>query len=533
MVDALVIGAGPNGLVAANLLADEGWSVIVLEANAIPGGAVRTAELTLPGFHHDLFSAFYPMAIVSPPLRSLELAAHGLQWCHAPVALANPTPDGKCVVVGREVEETARSLETFCHRDGQGWRALLQLWERLSEPLLDCLLTPFPPARAGARLATRLYPHEYFDFARMALLPVRRLAEEHFGGDGGALLLGGNALHADLAPESAGSGLYGWLLASLAQKVGFPVPKGGAGNLTGALVRRLGRAGGELRCGVRVTAIEVRGRRAVAVRTDDGTVVPVARAVLADTSAPALYQELVGAEHLPSRVLRGLRRFQWDTATVKVDWALSEPVPWSATRARAAATVHVADSLDQLTEWSAQLAMGLIPSQPFLLFGQQSVADPTRAPAGAATGWAYTHVPRRTKGDAGGTLTGSWTTDETNAFVQRMEARVERLAPGFSGRILARHVFTPSEMEAENANLHGGAINGGTAQLHQQLVFRPIPGTGRAGTPIRGLYLASSAAHPGGGVHGAPGANAAKAALAAERRRRLLVSFPARTKTHS
>jgi phytoene dehydrogenase-like protein len=518
VVDAVVIGAGHNGLVAANILADRGWSVTVIEAQTIPGGAVRSAELTLPGFRHDTFSAFYPLAAASPVMAALRLEDHGLRWCAAPLALANPLAAGGCVSVGADADATAASLERTHAGDGAGWRELYGLWQRVGRAVLDCVLLPFPPLRGALRLAGRLRPGEYPEFARMVLLPARRLAEERFAGEGGRLLLAANALHTDLGPDAAVGGLYGWLLASLAQQVGFPVPEGGAGRLTDALVARLVAAGGELRCGDAVAAIEVRGGRATAVRTAGGEVVPARRAVLADTSAPALYRDLVGLEHLPDRVGRAIARFQWDMATVKVDWALSSPVPWAAPDARLAATVHVADDLDQLTEWTAQIAMGLVPSRPFLIFGQQSLADPSRAPAGAATGWAYTHVPHRARGDAAGSLTGTWTGPELDEFASRIEERVEQRAPGFRSLILARHVMGPREMQAGDANLEDGAINGGTAQLHQQLVFRPVPGTGRATTPIRGLYLASSAAHPGGGVHGAPGANAARAALAARRR---------------
>jgi phytoene dehydrogenase-like protein len=524
VVDAVVIGAGHNGLVAANVLADHGWSVLVLEAQPAAGGAVQTAELTRPGFHHDLFSAFYPMAVASPVLRSLHLEDHGLRWCRAPLALAHPTPTGECVSIGPDADHTAASLDRLHAGDGDGWRELYRLWQRVDRALIGCLLRPFPPLRSVARLAGSLRPSEYLEFARMAVLPVRRLVEEHFSVEGGGgLLLGGNALHADLAPETSLSGFYGWLLASLAQQVGFPVPQGGAARLIDALVRRLTAAGGELQCGIGVDAVEIRDGRAVSVRTSDGTVIPARRAVLANTSAPALYHDLVGDEHLPDRVRRSLGHFQWDMATVKVDWALSAPVPWTATDARRAATVHIADSLDELTEWSAQIAMGLIPARPFLLFGQQSIADPSRAPIGAATGWAYTHVPRRVKGDAGGALTGNWSPEELTVIADRIEARVEQRAPGFGNLVLDRHVMGPPQMEARDANLDGGAINGGTSQLHQQLVFRPLPGWGRPATPIGRLYLASSGGHPGGGVHGAPGANAAHAALAADRLRRVVV----------
>ena len=518
--DAIVIGAGPNGLVAANLLADAGWSVTVLEAGPVPGGAVRTAEITLPGFRHDLFSAFYPLAMVSPPMRSLGLEEWGLRWLRSDVAVAHVAAEGRVAAIASDIVGTAASLDAWSPGDGDRWRRLLRDWD---EVLTDALLTPFPPIRAGGRMARRYRGRELLELARLAVLPVRRLAEEHFTGQGGGLLLAGNALHADFMPEAAGSGLFGWLLVCLAQTVGFPVPAGGAGSLTDALVRRLEAHGGVLRCDRRVTGIEVRAGRAVSVRTADGEVVAARRAVLGDVPAPALYLDLVGEKHLPATLLDGLRRFQWDAATVKVDWALDGPVPWPSDLARRAGTVHIADDLDAMTTWAAQLATGRIPDRPFLLCGQQGKVDPSRSPPGTTTAWAYTHVPQVVRGDAADAgLTGRWTSGEADAMTERIEAVIERAAPGFVRLIRARHTFTPASLEAENPSLVGGAVNGGTAQLHQQLIFRPTIGRARAETPIRGLFLASSSAHPGGGVHGACGANAARAALAAARRDRIV-----------
>jgi phytoene dehydrogenase-like protein len=222
--------------------------------------------------------------------------------------------------------------------------------------------------------------------------------------------------------------------------------------------------------------------------------------------------------------VRDIKRFQWDLATVKVDWTLDGPIPWEHDDARRAGTIHVVDSIDQLTMIAAQYATGCIPSRPFLLVGQQSMTDPTRQPAGKETAWAYTHVPNVVRGDAGGDLTGSWDEAETDEFVKRMEDEIERLAPGFKALVRGRFVRNPADLEAANANLVGGAVGAGTAQLHQQLVFRPVPGLGRPETPIKGLFLGSASAHPGGGVHGACGANAARAAIAHQRARRLLAA---------
>ncbi|MFF4055344.1 phytoene desaturase family protein [Streptomyces sp. NPDC001668] len=514
MPDAVVIGAGPNGLVAANLLADAGWSVEVLEEQPEPGGAVRHDRGVDPAFVNDLFSAFYPLAAASPILAALRLEDHGLRWGHAPSVLAHPLTDGSCALLDRDLDTTAASLDAFAPGDGDAWRRLHGVWESLRPDLVDALFTPFPPVRAAARLVRRLRVAGGLRLARTLVLPVRRLGEEEFGGQGGRLLLAGNALHADLAPESAGSGGFGWLMAMLGQSYGFPVPVGGSGALTQALARRLESRGGRIRCGQRVEEVVVRGGRAVGVRTAAGDAVPARRAVLANVSVPALYGRLLDPEHLPAQLLEDLRRFQWDFATFKVDWALDGPVPWRAEQASRAGTVHLADGVDELTRFAAQLAMRQVPDRPFLLFGQMTTADATRSPQGTESAWAYTHVPHQIGADAADEgITGQWDTKDQELMADRVERQVERFAPGFRALIRARRILAPPTLQAMDANLSGGAINGGTTALHQQLVFRPVPGTGRPETPVPGLFLASSGAHPGGGVHGAPGANAARAAL--------------------
>lgn len=516
MSDAVVIGSGPNGLVAANLLADAGWGVTVLEEQDDPGGAVRSDRAVAAEFVSDVFSAFYPLAAASPIIASLGLDRYGLCWSHAPHVLAHPLLDGRCAVLDRDRATTAANLDGFAPGDGEAWLDLCRGWDRVGGPVLDALFTPFPPVRAGVALAARVRAAGGLRFVRELLLPVRRLGEEKFTGEGGRLLLAGNALHADLAPEAAGSGGFGWLMSMLGQSHGFPVPVGGAGALTDALVARLRDRGGSLRCGQRVTEVVVRGGRALGVRTAQGDAVRARHAVLADVSAPHLYRDLVAEQYLPSRVHEDLRRFTWDFATFKVDWALGRPVPWTAPEAAGAGTVHLADGVDALTRFAAQLATGQIPDQPFMLFGQMTTADQTRSPAGTESAWAYTHVPHEVRGDAGKEgLTGRWNKRETEAMADRMEEQAERYAPGFRDRIRARRILAPPTLQAADANLHDGAINGGTAALHQQLLFRPMPGTGRPETPVTGLYLASASAHPGGGVHGAPGANAARAALRA------------------
>ncbi len=516
MPDAVVVGAGPNGLVAANLLADAGWDVLVLEAQPEPGGAVRSGETAHAGFVHDRFSSFYPLVAASPVMRALELERHGLRLRRAEAAVAHPLAGGRAAVIyGGDLDRTCAGLEALAPGDGEAFARWMAYWDRIGPPLIEALMSPFPPLRGAAGLAAALRsPRGLAEFARLGMLPVRRFAEEEFAGDGPSLLFGGNALHADFTPESPGGTVYGLVLVGLAQQVGFPAVEGGAGGLTAALVRRLEAAGGRLECGVPVERVTLRGGRATGVRTADGREHHARRAVLADVGAPQLYERLVGAEHLPPRVSDGIRRFQYDQGTVKVDWALGGPVPWEAPEMALTGTVHVAESLDALTLATAQIAARQVPGRPFLVAGQYARMDPSRQPEGAETFWAYTHVPREIRGDAGGDgLAGRWDEREREAIADRMEAEVERMAPGFRGRVLARHITTPPDFEAADANLDGGAINGGTAQLHQQLVLRPLPGLGRASTPVPRLFLASASAHPGGGVHGACGANAARAAL--------------------
>jgi phytoene dehydrogenase-like protein len=519
VTDVVVIGAGPNGLVAANLVADAGLEVVVCEEQPEPGGAVRSAQLTLPGYVHDLCSAFYPFGVASPAIQRLELEQWGLRWRHAPLVVAHPTPGGPTAVLSRDLEETASSLDEFALGDGETWKRLYRFWSRIEEPFMDALTTPFPPILAAAQLAAQLRGWGLLQLARLGVMPVRRFAQENFRGAGGPLLLGGNALHADLTPETPGSAIFGLILCGIGQHLGFPVPEGGAGRLTDALISRLKARGGAVLCGRRVERIQVHGGRASGVALGGGETLPASTAVLADVGAPQLYGELLAPADVPAGVSRRLQRFQYDNSTIKVDWALSAPIPWSSGAIRRAGTVHVSDSVDQLSDATHALERQIIPGRPFLVLGQYAMADPTRAPDGSETAWAYSHVPQQTLADEGGELRGVWDEHELAIFARRMEDEIERLAPGFTSLIIGRSIMGPHELEHHNRNLVGGAINGGTTALHQQLIFRPTPGLGRPETPIAGLYLASSSAHPGGAVHGACGANAAQAALYAHRTR--------------
>jgi phytoene dehydrogenase-like protein len=506
-VDAVIVGAGHNGLVAANLLADAGWSVRVLEAAGESGGAVRSGELTAPGYLSDLFSAFYPLGYASPVLRELNLDRYGLSWTHAPSVFSHLLPDGRAATISRDLEKTMASMEAFAPGDGERWRHAYDDWAKVSDRMLEVILRPFPPVRAGVGLYRRLGTGDALRLGRRLVLSARELGSELFRGEGAQAALAGCALHTDLSPEEAGGGVYGWLLTMLGQEVGWPVPVGGAGQLTEALVRRLRERGGEIVHRAPVSRVLIARGRAMGVRTADGRDWRARRAVIADVPAPALFLDLVGERWLPGRMAEDLAHFRWDGSTVKVDWALDSPIPWQHADVSGAGTVHLGADLNGLTRYAGQIATGEVPKDPFLLFGQMTTADQSRSPAGTESAWAYTHLPHREQ----------WPADEIAAHVERIEAVVEKQAPGFRSKVVGRHVYAPGDLQRENPSLVGGALGGGTSAAFQQLFFRPIPGLGRADTPIDRLFLGSSAAHPGGGVHGAPGSNAARAALARDR----------------
>lgn len=498
MPDAVVVGAGPNGLVAANLLADRGLDVLVLEAEPDAGGAARSAELVEPGYLHDRFSAFHVLATVSPPFLSLDLERHGLTWARGPLALAHPSSDGTCPALAATAGETAAILERGSPGDGERWLALMRWWDCYGQPIIESFLGPWPPVKGPLRLAARANV-ELLELARFLLLPARTMGHELFSGLASARLLVGCTAHSDLGPDQTLSGFPGLLLLLVGQQHGWPTPVGGAGALTDALVARLGSLGGRVLCSARVESVRITGGRARGVRLAGGEEVD-AQVVVADTGVEQLYQELVGPRHLSPKLQRRLGRFGRTPGTVKVDWTLDGPVPWLAADARRAATIHVGDSIEVIADAAHALNQGRVPEQPFMLFGQYSVIDPGRMPAGKEVCWAYAHVPRDVPIESG-------------RFADRMELQIERLAPGFRELIRGRHIAGPAELQGNDANLVGGMIGGGTIALHQMLVFRPLPQLSPARTPVAGLFLGSDAAHPGGGVHGACGANAARSAL--------------------
>jgi phytoene dehydrogenase-like protein len=497
MLDAVVIGAGPNGLTAAATLARQGWRVLVLEAKGRPGGALYSEELTQPGYLHDVGAAFFPFADHSPAFRALDLAGTGLRWCHARRESCHPAPDGSCASIARDVELSAASFG----EDGPAWRRLARWQAAMGERLAEALLAPLPCLRPALRLG----PRHVIRLCLAALSTPAGFARRHFRTEAGRRVIPGLALHVDLGPEDfAGTGL-GLVLALLAAGSGFPVPVGGARAITAALLRRLEGAGGTVRLNTHVDEIVVRGRRAVAVRTSQGDEVPVRRAVLADVTAPALFLRLLPAQAVTGWVRRSMRRYRFGWGTFKMDWALAGPVPWSVAEARESAVVHAGDSVADLIAFTRQVRRGELPENPYLVIGQQSLADPSRAPAGCHTLWAYSRVPPA--------MPGGWPRYRDH-FADRVERRIEGLAPGFRALILGRSVQAPPDLEAMDENLVGGDLGGGSARCDQQVFLRPVFPYFRHRTPVRGVYLASASAHPGAGVHGACGFNAARMALA-------------------
>jgi phytoene dehydrogenase-like protein len=495
-MDAVVIGAGPNGLVGAVELARQGWSVLVLEAKDRPGGAVYSMEATLPGYLHDVGAAFFPFAAASPAFRALDLEGAGLQWRGGRYESAHPGPDGACPSISRDPELSRAAFGA----DGPAWLRLQGWQRRLGDRLPAALLAHLPALGPALRLG----PINLLRLAVAGLCTPAGYSRLVFRTEAARRVLPGLGLHVDLGPHDfAGAGLA-LVLALLAAGDGFRVPVGGARAITEALLRRLREAGGTLRLGTHVDRLIVRQGRVAAVHTDAGEEVPVRRAVLADVGAPALFLRLLPQETVSGWVRRSLRRFRYGWGTFKMDWALSGPVPWSAPEARESAVVHVGDSVADLDSFTRQVRAGELPANPYLVVGQQSLLDPTRAPPGGQTLWAYSHAPSE--------LPGGWPAHK-ESFADRIEARIEGLAPGFRGRIRARKISAPDDLETMDENLVGGDLGGGSAQFGHQLFFRPMFPYFRYRTPVRGVYLASASAHPGAGVHGACGFNAARMAL--------------------
>jgi phytoene dehydrogenase-like protein len=446
----------------------------------------------------------YPAAAASPVFARWPLERHGLRWVHPRYCYAHPLPDGRAAVLARDIDETAASLDALHPGDGDAWRRFVRPYVEHFDAWRKTMLSGFPPVTGPLKLFAALGLEGVLDWARLLLMPAEALGHELFGAGGARAWLYGAAMHGDVPPPGAGSAIAAAHLNVMGHGVGWPSPAGGAAGLTDALTGYLTALGGSTRTRAPVTRIAAEHGRVVGVELESGERLS-SRIVVADVTPRALLA--LAGDALDGRYAAALRRYRYGPATLKVDWALSGPVPWTAPAAREAGTVHVGGTeqevLDALSPPGGRLA-----ERPLLLFGQQSVADPTRAPAGRHTAWAYTHGHPEIDWDA-----------ETERHVERVEAQIERFAPGFRDLILARHVQSPAELQEHNPNLVRGDVGSGSYTL-DQAIFRPLPSLTPYRTPVRGLFLGSAATFPGGAVHGVPGRAAARAALLEARLRR-------------
>ena len=464
--DAVVVGAGPNGLAAAVELARNGRSVVVLEAEETIGGGARSAEITLPGFVHDLGSAVHPLGHASPFFENLPLEEHGLEWVHPDVPLAHPFDDGTAAVLERSIPATAATLG----RDGKRYRDTME-----------------PIAADARRIQETLagspgIPRHPLVVARNGLLSLgsaRRAAERLFEGERARALFAGNAAHSFLPLEKRPSALFGYVLGTLGHAFGWPFPRGGSQKIADALASYLRSMGGEILTGFRVGDVDE---------------VPKTRTVLFDVTP----RQLLGmaGEHFTERYRNALKRYRYGPGVFKLDLALDGPIPWETEECLRAGTVHLGGTLDEISAGEAAVSRGEHPERPFILLAQQSLFDDTRAPEGKHTVWAYCHVPNGSAFD----------------MTERIEAQIERFAPGFGDRILAKMAFATADLEQWNANLVGGDINGGYMDV-RQLFGRPMLRANPYSTSAPGLYLCSSSTPPGGAVHGLCGFMAARSAL--------------------
>jgi phytoene dehydrogenase-like protein len=464
--DAVVVGAGPNGLAAAIVLARAGLSVRVLEARDEVGGSVRTEELTLPGFKHDTFSAVYPLGIGSPFLSTLPLERHGLEWTHPLAPVAHPLDGRAAAMLERDFDATGATLGA----DAGAYRTLLEpfveRWPELARDALGPLGIPDHPFVLGR-------------FGLRAFLSAERLMRSGFREEPARALFAGIAAHAGVPLGKLATAAYGMILAAAGHAVGWPVPRGGAQRLTDAMARHLDELGGEIETGRKVRTL------------DD---LPAARAVLLDLTPRQILA--VAGDRIRGRYRRSLERYRYGAGIFKIDWALSEPIPWSAPECARAGTVHVVGTMEEALAAERIPAEGGVPQKPYVLLAQPTLFDRSRAPEGRHIAWAYCHIPNGCEVD----------------MTEAMEAQVERFAPGFRDVVLARRSMGPGELERRNRNLVGGDVNGGAATLGQ-LFFRPALRPNPYSTPAEGLFICSASTPPGGGVHGMCGYYAATAAL--------------------
>lgn len=466
--DAIVVGSGPNGLSAAITLAQAGRSVVVYEARETIGGGSRSMELTLPGFVHDVCSAIHPLGLGSPFLHTLPLEQYGLSWIHPTTPLAHPLDDGTAMLLERSIEATGATLGSDARAYQKLMTPLVASWDTLAEAFLGPL-----------RPQTFFHPFIMARFGLQAIQSPQRLARHTFKAERARALFAGMSAHSMLPLNQSPGAAFGLMLGILGHVVGWPMPQGGSQKIVDALGAYLRSLGGEIITGTEIKSIDA---------------LPAARAILFDVTPRQLLH--IAGQRLPEGYQRQLRHYRYGPGVFKIDYALDGPVPWKAVECSRAGTVHLGGTLPAIAVAEYAVSRGEIPEKPFVLIAQQSLFDGTRAPAGKQTLWSYCHVPN-----------GS-TVDMT----ELIESQIERFAPGFRDRVLARSITTPLELEQYNANYIGGDINGGIQDLWQ-LFTRPtirlVPYT----TPAHGIYLCSSSTPPGGGVHGMCGYFAAQAAL--------------------
>ena len=464
MIDAVVIGAGPNGLSAAIVLAQAGLKVVVFESNRTAGGGVRSAELTLPGFTHDVCSAVHPFGIASPFWQTLPLSAHGLEWIQPDVMIAHPLEGGRAASAERSLDTTAAALG----RDGEAYKrlvgGLVRDWPRVSRAVLGPLTIP-------------RHPISLAKFGLHALRSIQGLSTSAFRDEPARALLAGSAAHGMLPLDRALTAGVGLTMTALSHIAGWPIPRGGAQSITTALVKHLATLGGEVFTNSPVNDVDK---------------LPPAKIVLCDLSPRPLLR--IAGHKFPRGYRKKLERYRYGMGVFKVDWALDAPIPWTSEACRRAGTIHVGGTLAEIAASERDAWSGRISDRPFVLMSQPTVFDPTRAPAGKHVAWGYCHVP-----------TGS-----TTSMLDRIEQQIERFAPGFRDRVLARSVMTPRDLELNNANYVGGDIAAGVVDL-RQFFFRPT--WRNYATPVKGLYICSASTPPGVGVHGMCGYYAAKLAL--------------------
>jgi phytoene dehydrogenase-like protein len=465
--DAVIVGSGPNGLAAAITLARAGCSVLVCEANPAIGGGARTAELTLPGFLHDVCSAVHPLGAGSPFFSTLPLERFGLNWIQPEIPLAHPLDDGSAACLHRDVDLTAEQFGGDSRAYRRLMKPLARNWQRLSheflQPMLHVPAHPFALARFGIP----------------AFCPATLLAKLLFRHQPARALFAGIAAHSFLPLDAPVSSAFALVLGLAGHAVGWPIPRGGSQHISDGLAGYLRELGGKIEVNRRVENLSD---------------LPKARAILVDVSVWEFLR--MAGEQLPSRYRRRLKSFRHAPGVFKIDYALSEPIPWKAEACRRAGTIHLGGTMEEIAAVERDVSRGQIPERPFVLVAQQSLFDQSRAPGAQHTLWAYCHVPF----------------DCNDDMSRRIESQVERFAPGFRDCILARHKMSAADLAKTNANLAGGDISGGAANL-RQLIARPVLSPTPYRTPMEGVYLCSSSTPPGGGVHGMCGYHAARVAL--------------------